>query len=257
MSYLSVQPQVNERFRTLEEYTTFRLTIRPVGFYIAESEEADSQWTVTARRGGGGGGVGGGRVDARVAVRNLARWVASSPGLPPHDHAMLMTGSARSMLTCGEMGKCVFSGRASVGTVCGGVSVSLVEDRGAFQSVLTAAHELAHGLGAGHDGKGNNCREADRFIMAGGTQLLTAANSRHPWLFSLCSARAITRHVSAALGVRSGAQCLTTALPQWGVPGVEGVIPGQLYPPDQQCRHLHGPSSRYCHVSLTVNQKGR
>ena len=29
-------PKVNERYRTLEGYNDFRLTVRPVGFYIAE-----------------------------------------------------------------------------------------------------------------------------------------------------------------------------------------------------------------------------
>ena len=29
-------PKVNERYRTLERYNNFRLTVRPVGFYIAE-----------------------------------------------------------------------------------------------------------------------------------------------------------------------------------------------------------------------------
>ena len=41
------------------------------------------------------------------------------------------------------------TGRATVGTLCqgGGRSVSVIEDRGAFQSVHTAAHELGHRSG--------------------------------------------------------------------------------------------------------------
>ena len=49
---------------------------------------------------------------------------------------------------------------------------------------------------------------------------------------------------------RFGRQCLLTALPQVGVPNVQGLIPGQMYTPDQQCQHIYGPRSRYCYVSV-------
>ncbi|PVD33653.1 hypothetical protein C0Q70_04911 [Pomacea canaliculata] len=85
-------------------------------------------------------------------------------------------------------------GRAGVATMCrgGGWSSSVMEDRGGFQSILTAAHELGHSLAAEHDGTGNTCSAADRYLMAGTTSRVTPQNLRHPWFFSPCSATEIS-----------------------------------------------------------------
>ncbi|KAL8615642.1 hypothetical protein ACOMHN_026632 [Nucella lapillus] len=316
--------EVNARYRTLENNTNFRLTVRPVAFHIAENA-ADSPWTAEARTGGQG------QVDSQTVLQILGRWLVTAPAIPLHDHAMLLTGACGGFVATfinfmlkrakfkaamlnqrvlkeeeqvrtpctkrfwtyikhqrtsqsgvpplkvqgrlvtdskakaealnsqfftafseGKQYKSTEVRRATVGSVCqgGGRSVSVIEDRGAFQSAHTAAHELGHSMGAWHDGTGNNCRATDRFIMAGNTEPRTPANLRNPWFFSLCSASAIARYVNRLLRdrrVRGGNQCLRTALPQTGVPNVDGVMPGQLYSPDQQCQHIYGPQSRYCY----------
>ncbi|XP_070198947.1 snake venom metalloproteinase HT-2-like isoform X2 [Littorina saxatilis] len=173
-----VVQEVDKRYRTLEKYNNFRLTVRPVGFYIAETAE-QSPWTVAARAGAQG------QVDAAASLRNLARWVRTTQGIPEHDHTMLLTGYDLVTDDSGVLFRYTI-GRATVGTVCqgGGRSVSVLEDRGAFQSVHTGAHELGHSLGAVHDGQGNTCTAADRYIMAGGTEPRTPQNLRNPWFFS-------------------------------------------------------------------------
>ncbi|XP_070198946.1 A disintegrin and metalloproteinase with thrombospondin motifs 6-like isoform X1 [Littorina saxatilis] len=71
-----------------------------------------------------------------------------------------------------------------------------------------------------------------------------------------CSANEIARYVGRLLNAGYGRQCLDTALPQFNVPNVQGVMPGQLYTADQQCQHIYGPQSRYCHGGNFGNLDG-
>ena len=63
---LLLLPKVNERYRTLERYNNFRLTVRPVGFYIAEVSHFlvgplyEEQIKLKGRRRGWGRGRGSG-----------------------------------------------------------------------------------------------------------------------------------------------------------------------------------------------------
>ena len=67
-------------------HCSFTLTQCFSTFLGSSQTPAQSQWTVAAREGATG------QVDAQRALRNLARWVATTAGLPRHDHTMLLTG---------------------------------------------------------------------------------------------------------------------------------------------------------------------
>lgn len=56
-----------------------------------------------------------------------------------------------------------------------------------------------HSLAAEHDGTGNTCSAADRYLMAGTTSRVTPQNLRHPWFFSPCSATEISTFVNRIL----------------------------------------------------------
>ncbi|KAK7485726.1 hypothetical protein BaRGS_00023027, partial [Batillaria attramentaria] len=189
-------------------------------------------------------------VAVMIALRGEFKQVPRKPGKRREQLTVTEAGPRRDDTEYGTR-RDNKAGRATVGTLCQGDrshSVSVIEDRGAFQSVRTAVHELGHSLNASHDGDpGNSCSPSDNFIMASGNMTeQTTANSRNPWLFSPCTAQEIQKYVDSLLNDQSSLQCLQTRLSPDSVPDVTGVIPGQLYNADTQCQHLYGSTSSYC-----------
>ena len=133
--------------------------------------------------------------------------------LASHDHAMLFTGIALIGTTDVGQKFNVTKGLAYQNTICQpGLSASIVDDFGAYQSEGTAAHELGHSLGAGHDGQNNACRSTDRYVMSDNTYAQTDATLLNPWEFSSCSSFAIRSHLTSVLGDSSISSCLTNTL---------------------------------------------
>lgn len=72
-------------------------------------------------------------------------------------------------------------------------SGSIIEDKGAYESVRSFAHELGHNLGADHDGLSNSeCSEWDNYIMA---SKFFPYNQLNSWRFSNCSIRRIKEYL--------------------------------------------------------------
>lgn len=137
-------------------------------------------------------------------------------------------------------------GFASIGTVCTRHKYSLSEEIGGFLTLLVVAHEIAHGLGAFHDGiigLTDQCAINNRDVMSpslGGT-------SSHR--FSSCSINMfktalLTRNFDS---VASNAFCLTNKV---NINEQLNKITDQDagYWPDDLCRMIHGPSATYCLV---------
>ncbi|KAK3785890.1 hypothetical protein RRG08_007821 [Elysia crispata] len=138
------------------------------------------------------------RVSAPILLQKFAEWVQDQTNLPSNDHVMLFTSydlvpneDVTVTLTT------ITQGLANVGALCTNSSVSLIEDKGAYQSENVAAHELGHGLGSKHDGEDNTCKPTDRYMMSPGTFKQTDANLLHPWLFSTCSSTAIFNYIKS------------------------------------------------------------
>uniref|UniRef100_A0A0K0FVN9 ADAM family mig-17 (inferred by orthology to a C. elegans protein) n=1 Tax=Strongyloides venezuelensis TaxID=75913 RepID=A0A0K0FVN9_STRVS len=93
------------------------------------------------------------------AVEMFNDWINSKIDvLPQHDHALLLT---RYDLVS-PMGDSLTQGMANIGCMCKkGLSTSIVEDTGST-SALIAAHEIAHTLGADHDGYGDHNKKCDK-----------------------------------------------------------------------------------------------
>uniref|UniRef100_A0A0N4ZAG8 Peptidase M12B domain-containing protein n=1 Tax=Parastrongyloides trichosuri TaxID=131310 RepID=A0A0N4ZAG8_PARTI len=89
------------------------------------------------------------------AVEMFNDWITENiDTLPQHDHALLLT---RYDLIS-PMGDSLTQGMANIGCMCKkGRSTSIVEDTGSTSTII-AAHEIAHALGADHDGIGDNKR---------------------------------------------------------------------------------------------------
>ncbi|KHN78009.1 ADAM family mig-17 [Toxocara canis] len=105
-------------------------------------------------------------MNALDAVHVVHEWISKySEWLPPHDHAIVIT----KFDLLSPKGDSSTQGMAYVGAMCrGSQSASVVEDIGAMATAMIAAHELAHSLGAFHDGSGesSHCDSTLNYIMA-------------------------------------------------------------------------------------------
>merc|ERR1712113_46398 len=84
-------------------------------------------------------------------------------GFPKHDLVMALTAQDMQL-----RGKSSVIGYAYVGGACAeGRRVTIVEDRGTYNGVGTAAHEIGHLLGVVHDGdRGHESCRASGYIMS-------------------------------------------------------------------------------------------
>ncbi|CAL1535741.1 unnamed protein product [Lymnaea stagnalis] len=189
-------------------------------------------------------------VDAQLALDTFRNWTTSRGLGSQFDHVILMT--SKSLKSSGyESSNLTYQGRAYVAAMCrqDGFSASVVEDRGGFLSSLTLAHELAHSLGAQHDGEFNstaiNCPSTDHYIMAAVGTPTSQELADRPWYFSTCSATDISNNIRAILLDSVRKNCLTTnvaPIPEF----TKSAVPGQLYPPNKQCQMVFGKDSRVC-----------
>uniref|UniRef100_A0A915BT61 Peptidase M12B domain-containing protein n=1 Tax=Parascaris univalens TaxID=6257 RepID=A0A915BT61_PARUN len=105
-------------------------------------------------------------IDALDAIHLIHQWILRySQWLPSHDHAIILTKF--DLLT--PKGDSSTQGMAYVGAMCrNSESASVVEDIGAMATAMIAAHELAHSLGAFHDGSGESgdCSGNLNYMMA-------------------------------------------------------------------------------------------
>ncbi|XP_046553733.1 A disintegrin and metalloproteinase with thrombospondin motifs 19-like [Haliotis rubra] len=224
---------VNVRFATISAYN---INVSIVDIIISETAtsptaELTSQFAMRNN------------VNANSTLYALRNYVASNP-LPENDHVMLFTGYDILGTDNGVLFKYT-KGQAFVGTLCeGGRSVSVVEDHAGFQSVHSATHELAHSMNATHDGDDDpSCSSRDRYLMAGQPVEPTELTKANPWRFSSCSMQQMANFFENKL--KQGRQsCLLNHTPS--VPTVNSPAPGQLFSPDQQCKHIGGQMSYYC-----------
>ncbi|XP_067655589.1 A disintegrin and metalloproteinase with thrombospondin motifs 19-like [Haliotis asinina] len=225
---------VNVRFATVSGY---KIDVRIVNIIISETPSSPtarltSQFAMSNN------------VNANSTLYALRNYVASNR-LPQNDHVMLFTGYDILGSDNGVLFKYT-KGQAFVGTLCeGGRSVSIVEDHAGFQSVHSATHELAHSMNATHDGDDDRrCNSRDRYLMAGQPVEPTELTKANPWRFSSCSMEQMANFFENKL--KQGRRSCVLNHTLTSVPTVNSPAPGQLFSPDQQCKHIAGPQSYYC-----------
>ncbi|KAK3802214.1 hypothetical protein RRG08_004504 [Elysia crispata] len=129
------------------------------------------------------------------------KWLKANPQYT-YDHAMILTNHAMK-------GNTRVNGVALTAATCRKDGTSRVRARLDYNTVITAAHEIGHSLGASHDNnKKKPCLKG--YIMSPGPWV----GSRNRFYFSECSAGSIRWYVSKRLGAGSR-NCLlkTTSLP--------------------------------------------
>ncbi|KAK7097864.1 metalloprotease mig-17-like [Littorina saxatilis] len=235
---------VNRRYRTITNLP-FNISVHVSQVEIARTPQ-EANWTESVKNDTGSSRP---QVNATAVLENLKQFVTDNYStLPPFDHLMLFT---RYDLVGNSAAEGKFTtGLAYVGTMCKNSSVSIIEDDGGAVNEATAAHELAHSLGANHDGNGNDCNASDLFAMTDlGANPKVNENGAHKklnlWTFSNCSSQYFNDTVQKLKTEGLEKKCLLTKLKQEGVPPVPDNLPS---PPDQQCRHIYNDSSYFCRM---------
>ncbi|XP_046554423.1 A disintegrin and metalloproteinase with thrombospondin motifs 16-like [Haliotis rubra] len=234
--YGMVFAMVDQRFKTIAD-PELSIAVKISGILVSESRQ-DSAWLEylvqwSRRRDEG-------RVNAHKALKYFIKWLKDQKNLPKYDHAMAFTGYHLVNKASIDLG-----GMAYVSSVCNtrdGNSASMVADPGDFQVVKVAAHELAHSLGASHDGDKENkdCPPEDNFIMA--PQTTSEHNKlKNAFYFSPCS----VRQMKKLLGSEQAA-CVRDTPTVYYEYNLQRLPPGQKYSADQQCKLIFGKKSEFC-----------
>lgn len=137
------------------------------------------------------------QVDEMRALESLlpamGKWLKESESkFPRYDVAFLQLTPDIGKMENGQF-KGTVAGVAYLGGTCNYVEIKCCygQDRApSYWGLATAAHELAHTLGAHHDSDVDGCRNDKGFIMSGGEK----------WSFSKCSLESMANHVRSNNG---------------------------------------------------------
>ncbi|XP_072752200.1 A disintegrin and metalloproteinase with thrombospondin motifs like [Anoplolepis gracilipes] len=121
-------------------------------------------------------------------------------------------------------------------------AVGIAEDHGGYNGIIPTAHEIAHLIGARHDGMAQdtkNCPALDGFIMSSGLML-----DEKGFEWSPCSINSFYNFIN-----EDRAKCLYNEPYAWGKQ-VSRTLPGKLMSLDEQCKRIFGTSA--CNRGATV-----
>ncbi|XP_052065348.1 uncharacterized protein LOC127705137 [Mytilus californianus] len=226
---------INLRYDNIET-NKFHINVAVSGYIIADKPDI-AVWT--AKRSAGNPRD---LVDSDDALDLLRSWRMEVSQLPEHDHLMLFTAYDLYRYRTADN---KVTGLASFRAMCSASSVSIVEDNGVHGSISTGTHELAHSLGARHDGSGTNiCSSSSQYIMAGTGGVARNGNELNPWKFSPCS---IDELYSFLSGLGPGS-CLSDEALIYDMDEFNQVTRneiGQIYDANEQCRQRAGKDSFY------------
>ena len=220
-----------------------RILIRPVAIYIAKTARA-SPWTERASI----------KQDyhyneAHDTLEEFKKWISGKENVfPSFDQAILLTVND---LFCGYLDgrRHVINGMSNMMGVCGSKRVSVIHDGGQYATSQVTTHQLAHSLGAYHDGFDNDCHASDGYVMAGTAGTTNTNNIDESYQFSRCSKRAMWDFLYYLTANQTN--CLTQRdnyVTTWEPSRYQEKYLGQRFSPDEQCMMTHGLSSRHCGI---------
>uniref|UniRef100_A0A914D9D6 Peptidase M12B domain-containing protein n=1 Tax=Acrobeloides nanus TaxID=290746 RepID=A0A914D9D6_9BILA len=201
-------------------------------------------------------------IEALDAIHLLENWIwEHAEFLPLHDHAVFVTKfdllSAKNESST--------QGMAYVKAMCReGESTSIIEDIGGLTTSAIIAHELAHSLGAYHDGFGESasCSADQNFLMASsasGSEF--SANFANNFLLSPCSTKQIENFLNSP-----ESRCLwkkrTKEKPRLFYRSSDALLqkrekkPGELFDRNRQCMIAFGPHYGFCNNREYHHKRG-
>ncbi|KAL3847127.1 hypothetical protein ACJMK2_018057, partial [Sinanodonta woodiana] len=171
-------------------------------------------------------------IGSKAYLHAFADWVLDTLGMPStsdFDHAMVLTGYNLPDAT----------GIAFVGGVCETTAASVVTERGYWNTMIVASHELGHSFGAYHDNV-EGCPEGS--IMWWHLANTVNTDTMKAWTFSECSIDVFEKQ----LAEKSCVQDKATFFDKEDYDNYNKLYPGQIYSIEEQCKIAYGPDSRTC-----------
>ncbi|XP_057327765.1 A disintegrin and metalloproteinase with thrombospondin motifs like isoform X2 [Microplitis mediator] len=221
---------VDMRFRSLN-YPRVRLNIAKI--LIAEDQRAltYTRSYLDNRR----------NLDARGSINNKKRWLYEQKNVVPldsYDIAITMTSDAMYFLPYDNdlRSDIPIKGLASEKACMvdhrlrRAMNVAIVNDEGAYDGIMAAAHEIGHLLGADHDNDNKSCTPDHGYVMSPYLAYRTTS-----WNWSPCS------QLNFRNFLRSGNGTCLYNKPK-GVIEMPRLLPGKLMDANEQCKML-GSSS--------------
>ncbi|KAH9489510.1 hypothetical protein Btru_046924 [Bulinus truncatus] len=265
--YGMVFAMIDQRYATIDD-PNLSISVTISGILVAERRE-DSGWLEQIVDWSTVGTHGMASVYTDRALKKFTKWLTGRRHLPEFDHAMIFTsyrltikqgtrgsqsvrtpGTQKMKYTVGHRFKGPNRGQpnarglvlsfsmAYMNAVCDqSSSVSIVADRGDFQCVKVATHELAHSLGANHDGdkQTKSCPPSGNYVMSPQPshekQVL-----KNAFYFSPCSIR----------DIKPTSSCVKSDPPVYYSYDLRRLPPGHLYTADMQCKLIFGKKSGFC-----------
>ncbi|KAK0414322.1 hypothetical protein QR680_007265 [Steinernema hermaphroditum] len=190
-------------------------------------------------------------ISALDAVNRVHVWIRKFAHLLPfHDHVILLT----KFDLLSSRNDSATQGMAYVGAMCAlGDSSSVVEDIGGLTTAVIAAHELAHSLGAYHDGSGEakDCHRTLNYLMspvASGTE--DSRSFANSLLLSQCSTKQIENFLrskqSACLRKRVASKEKHKVKKAVDIEQTNKIRPGEIFDKNRQCQLAYGPHYGVC-----------
>ncbi|KAL3875183.1 hypothetical protein ACJMK2_038110 [Sinanodonta woodiana] len=189
-------------------------------------------------------------IDVNNYIKDLSNWTSINGHLS--DHVMLFT---KYNIYTDDDPEERMNGYSYTRSVCDDChKASIIKTRDYMFTVLTAAHELGHNLGADHDGEkeGAACRADDFFLMSPDDPVFRENKpySRNPWIFSNCSVESFKRALPDKTCLFNVGQYYDED--EWSTFML--VQPGEVFSNNAQCEFAHGHGSTFCGVcTLCVN----
>ncbi|KAI1723296.1 reprolysin (M12B) family zinc metalloprotease domain-containing protein [Ditylenchus destructor] len=194
-------------------------------------------------------------IDGLEAVHVIRSWAEENKRiLPAYEHVIVIT---RYDLMS-QNNDSATQGMAYVGAMCSGSnSASVVEDVGGLSTVVIAAHEMAHSLGAFHDGSNANCSARNNFLMSPSSSGSEFGNNfDNAFMLSDCSLAQIENFLrsndSACLrqySQLSNSENYNTKFTNIKDKITESEIkkkPGEVFDINKQCKLAFGPTYGVC-----------
>ncbi|ESO11412.1 hypothetical protein HELRODRAFT_194810 [Helobdella robusta] len=210
----------------------YTYSVKIVGYYICET--AEESYFIENHK------TGEHEFNIDKALKEFGKWNANRPSNPKLSSLKFDLAIAFTSYSSGT-----FHGLANTEGACTPFSLGIVRNTVLETTTFTAAHEMAHILGSGHDGYQNNCRGTDNYLMSPSRDEYDKNNYDK---FSFCSKVDLEK---LALKLENeGKNCLSRSnvigsYEEVAIPA--SYLPGTLHTPDEQCQLVYGlPSFKFC-----------
>ncbi|XP_057327761.1 A disintegrin and metalloproteinase with thrombospondin motifs like [Microplitis mediator] len=181
-------------------------------------------------------------LDARGSINDKKIWLYEQKNVVPldsYDIAITMTSDAMYLLpfdnnlSNGVPIKGLASGKACLADhrLRRAMNVAIVNDEGAYDGIMAAAHEIGHLLGADHDYDNKSCGPFHGYVMSPYLAYRTTS-----WNWSPCS------QLNFRNFLRSGNGTCLFNKPKEGIE-IPRLLPGKLMDANEQCKILGSSSA--------------